>query len=308
MFGQLGQLGRLGQLGGASSGGRASSGGLSKAAMIAQLTALGAVSFFLPSDYSTAAWRRYDATTEAGMVDYPIGFLGDILQDMALGPELVTNGDFSQGTTGWSAGASATISVTDGVLMITTASGSVGTAYQSSISTDIPAFYVVDGDSINGTGNSQAFISGCNPSIETGFAIIRATSSPIRYNRRNSGQVGTYSYHDNCTMRRVLGNHSIQATDSNRPLLIYSNGVYSLAFSAGQSLNAYVPASAGSTCTVVYASPGAGAVTVSDVPVASNAVSLTWAHSGLVLLPSTATSAQISAAAAIIEPLAWSTV
>jgi hypothetical protein len=59
--------------------------------------------------FEAAAWTKSDATIFANQ-DFANG---------ALGPELVTNGDFSSGTTtGWTAGTNVTLSVVDGDLRI----------------------------------------------------------------------------------------------------------------------------------------------------------------------------------------------
>ena len=72
-----------------------------------------------PSDYSTL-FQDSAGTTPVTAVEQPVGLMLDKSQGLVLGPELVTNGDFSNGTTGWSAwNTNAQISVASGQMTVT---------------------------------------------------------------------------------------------------------------------------------------------------------------------------------------------
>ena len=62
-----------------------------------------------PSDFSTLL-QDAAGTTPVTAVGQPVGLMLDKSKGLVLGPELVTNGDFSGGATGWSVGTNWTIS------------------------------------------------------------------------------------------------------------------------------------------------------------------------------------------------------
>ena len=74
-----------------------------------------------PSDLNTL-FQDAAGTTPVTAVERPVGLMLDKSKGLVLGPELVTNGDFSNGTTGWTAN-NALFTVVNGELEIT-ASGS----------------------------------------------------------------------------------------------------------------------------------------------------------------------------------------
>lgn len=291
-----------------SLGGR-SHGGLSLAAIREQLAQqAGAVALYLPSTYARSVWRRYDATTEIGMVGYPVGFLGDRLQGMALGAELLTNGNFDSGTTGWLA-AGASLSVDSGRLSVRNITDAASVGYQSK-SVQIGRFFLMASALTSGTGVASrlAGTGSSFPNYSTPTNIIRSQAVTLYFYCRTSAGVNSVSYHDDCSLKEIVGNHSTQETDNLRPTLLFNGSVYYLSHAGGQKLTAYVPSSLGSACTIIYASPGVGAQVLPNVAVTSNAVDLSWNHSGLVILPSTATPEQVAIATAIMGQLAWRTV
>ena len=54
-----------------------------------------------PSDLTTL-FQNYAGTTPVTAVEQPVGLMLDKSQGLALGPELITNGNFNDGTTDWS--------------------------------------------------------------------------------------------------------------------------------------------------------------------------------------------------------------
>jgi hypothetical protein len=67
---------------------------------------------FDPSDMSTL-YQDAAGTTPVTAVEQPVGLMLDKAQGMMLGPELVSNGDFSNGLTGWQLSSGATALVTN---------------------------------------------------------------------------------------------------------------------------------------------------------------------------------------------------
>lgn len=77
----------------------------------------------------------------------------------ALGPELVVNGDFSGGTTGWAGGfGGSTIAVVGGELEVTGAGGSFPAARSTAFATVIGKYYSLTGVIHQGTTASQVGI------------------------------------------------------------------------------------------------------------------------------------------------------
>ena len=82
-------------------------------------------------EFDNAAWTKSNATA------YPFD-----PATATQGPELVTNGDFGNGLTGWTAGNSASLAVSSGELIVTNTTAAFGLASQP-ITTVIGATYIV---------------------------------------------------------------------------------------------------------------------------------------------------------------------
>jgi hypothetical protein len=187
----------------------------------------------------TSQWQDSAGTTQVstpGTVadsSNPVGLALDIRAGApeTLGPELVTNGDFSDGTTGWT-GYGAILSADGGVLTVTsdgTGGSGVTDAYQA-FSTVAGMWYQF---SVNITaGTTTAIIqigntNGGNGELVqqvnvTGSLTVRyfAETSGTRYIQLRlyngaSGQTCSFSAVTNKTLR---GNHMLQSTSAARPL------------------------------------------------------------------------------------------
>jgi hypothetical protein len=164
----------------------------------------------------------------------PVGLMLDKSRGLALGPELVVNGDFSDGTTtGWTAGtAVSTAAVVDGEMQVTavTNNGRQVTA----IATEVGKTYKVTG--------IGRFISGAG--VTTGAALYHTTNTgatttagPVNSATTNAplglvftatattsyiaaitlGSTGAIAAFDNISVKELPGNHAVQATGANRP-------------------------------------------------------------------------------------------
>jgi hypothetical protein len=164
-------------------------------------------------------------TTPVTAVEQPVGLMLDKSKGLVLGPELVTNGDFSAGTTGWTLGA--TWSVSSGV-----ASKAAGDT--SSIFRDIPALtagtsYVVELDQTYtvgpfslllrvGSGGVVAYNASL-PAIQGRVRIIvNAAAAATRLSISHVNFTATGSI-DNISVRELPGNHAFQSTAASRPVL-----------------------------------------------------------------------------------------
>lgn len=154
-----------------------------------------------------------------------------------LGPELVTNGDFSDGSTGWTLNQSA---VVDGALVYTPTTSSVifasqaGGAYQSGksyileydvISNTIPSFSL----RINfGSGDIRSLPETVGPNA---VKLINVPSNrDVQFETFVNTISGTFVI-DNISVRELPGNHATQATAAARPTYqVDANGKGYLSF------------------------------------------------------------------------------
>jgi len=173
-------------------------------------------------------------TTPVTAVEQPVGLMLDKSKGLVLGPELVTNGDFSNGTNEWSSSSiyTSTATVVDGVLRVSNTQ-SYGLQKQA-IACVVGKSYVVSGDarrvsvataqiaiSPNSTGASAV-----SNSITTSSTFVRlrcqfvATASIMYICLGGSAgnTIGDHEY-DNISVRELPGNHAFQSTAASRPVL-----------------------------------------------------------------------------------------
>ena len=173
-----------------------------------------------PSDLTTL-FQDSAGTTPVTAVEQPVGLMLDKSQGLVLGVELLNNGDFSQGATGWTLGASAAI--TGGALVITsapqfeyvaTSSPSIGTAgkfysYTFTISNYSAGsigvyFYNNTGHVFSANGTYTVIVQ----KTDVGGIRLRSQSS--------TAFTGTI---DNISVKELAGNHAFQSTSASRPVL-----------------------------------------------------------------------------------------
>jgi hypothetical protein len=285
---------------------------LTLASLRARLAALGVVEWFYPGDVASMATTYMGVTTPVvGGVD-TVGRMYGQSGRYALGANLLSNSGFDSGTTGWAIyfisgiTPSATMSVINGQLAVTIASGTAGSAYQT-VSASAGRFYFCGSSlsSATATAVRELFIGSSYPDFTTPTNVVRSAATSLTFYCRSVGAVGGVSYHDDAFLRLINGYHSETAVDSKRPRLFLSGTVKYLYHTTGQGLTAYLPASIGATCTVVYVPPGGTPVVVTGVAVSSQAVTLAYDHCVLAILPSTATTEQIAAVSSILALLAY---
>lgn len=189
-------------------------------------------------DMGDIATLFQDAATPVTAVTQPIGMVLDKSQGLILGPELVTNGDFSGGTTGWvpRAGA-ATHAVVGGEMEVTAINTSAQVTEQS--------FSVVSGRTYKVTGTMRAAgtnsvansarisINGATVfslaqvsanGVQTPFSLF-ATANSSTFQVQLSvaslgawGAIGDKAYFDNISIKEIPGNHATQPTAGSRSL------------------------------------------------------------------------------------------
>jgi hypothetical protein len=196
-----------------------------------------------PSDLTTMFKDRAGSTpvTADGQT---VGLILDKSKGLVLGPELVTNGEFSNGTTGWGQ-TNATLSVSSGALLVNS-TGNYGIGSSNGFSTVIGRTY-----------KTSVKLVSCSAAT----ARIRVITDPYDFNSLvvhfvNSsawvpGQVFTLYFTatttttyiaavtdvnpssisiDDVTCKEIPGNHATALSDAGRPLYKTSGGLHWLQF------------------------------------------------------------------------------
>jgi len=181
-----------------------------------------------PSDLTTL-YQDAAGTTPVTAVEQPVGLVLDKSKGLVLGSELVTNGDFSNGTTGWTVGPTSTFSVVDG--QIKAVSTSADAAYFGQLVPVVAGkFYEVRFTTVSdGTakiarvfvGSFWSGVAITPNSFGTHRVIWQATSTGnvAFWPYGSSGGAGTYILCDNISVRELPGNHLSQSTAAARPVL-----------------------------------------------------------------------------------------
>jgi hypothetical protein len=178
-----------------------------------------------PSDFSTM-FQDAAGTTPVTAVEQPVGLILDKSKGLAIGSELVTNGDFSAGTTGWTAGSGTTITVSSGMFRV-----EGGPAYQG-ITTVAGRWYLLTLDvtatnpggiyiGTTATGGSSFDIYSSGPISASGRREVRfratGTTTYINVWAWNAGI--QFCFYDNISVKALAGNHASQSTSASRPVL-----------------------------------------------------------------------------------------
>ena len=173
-----------------------------------------------PNDLSTM-FQDAAGTIPVTGAGQPVGLVLDKSKGLAFSAELVTNGDFTNGSAGWTLANGS--SVTSSALVL---SSQYATADQS--------HNVLNGDLIElsysiveALGTPALFVSGSsyagsaitlNSSLGTYKVRFRVTDAtkPLRLVQNNTGVTLKL---DNISVKKVQGNHAYQTTSASRPLL-----------------------------------------------------------------------------------------
>jgi len=186
-----------------------------------------------PSDFSTM-FQDSAGATPVTAVEQPVGLILDKSNPLVFGSEQVTNGNFSNGSTGWS--VSAQSSITGGVARIVSTDGTFQNVGQSKplaagwyrLTVDITAS-VSGGLTFAFSGAGVNFVLGSSVGTKVSyFYISSSTTSTLSFGRTAGVTDITI---DNVSVVPMSGNHAFQSTTTSRPVLKQdANGKYYLLF------------------------------------------------------------------------------
>ena len=179
----------------------------------------------------TSEWQDYTGTTPVvtpGTVadsSNPVGLALDIRAGApeVLGPDVVTNGDFAAGSTGWTLSGAWTVS---GGQASITAAGDLNAIYQAGLTAGKTYLATFTITSISAGG--LCFYCGTN--YYSAYFTTAGTHTAILVCGANGllgvqvQQIGTTAAFDNISFQEVPGNHMLQSTSSARPLMSAYDG------------------------------------------------------------------------------------
>lgn len=236
------------------------------------------------------------ALTGAGQT---LGLVLDKSKGLVLGSELVTNGDFSNGSTGWTLSSA----VVSGGSLVATSAGDF-LSYNTNPLT-IGKWYKVEFDVLSYTaGIDIRIVSGSNLTNRVSAlighkkAFIYADGTSFKLQAAGGPFTGTI---DNISVKELAGNHSYQTTSSYRPLLqntprrIQYDGI-------DDKLTTTLPAQL-TGCTVIRAIPNVGCqiLTNQTIPTPYND---STSHCGLIVINRALTAYETSLVTQIFNKLA----
>ena len=181
------------------------------------------------SDLSTM-YQDAEGTTPVTAMEQPVGLWLDKSQGLQLGPELVTNGDFSQGSTGWLYYGSGSINAVAGELAVTAAVAAPDNQAFQQVPVTYGKWYVISATVRVGSASSATLLLDGNTisfggSTTTSTLPVRLTrmffsiTSQISFTiKARVGGVGT-AYFDNISVRELKGNHATQSITASRPVV-----------------------------------------------------------------------------------------
>lgn len=185
-----------------------------------------------PSDLTTMFSDRA-GTTPVTTPGTTVGLRLDKSKGLVLGPELVVNGTFDSGTTGWasSSGFASTATVVSGEFQVTT-TGSFGRQIQA-ITCVVGKTYkvsctarVVSGgvsaliERTSSTGTGVGPFSSTTSTATTTLSMVFTATSTTEYICVGAGSGGTghVMAFDNVSVKQLPGNHAVAPTDAARPI------------------------------------------------------------------------------------------
>ena len=278
-----------------------------------------------PSDMSTL-FQDAAGTTPVTAVEQPVGLILDKRLGLALGSELITNGDFTTNTTGWDA-SNVTLAAVGGELEVTASSGAsefgapqaitcvIGRTYHVTLTMRAGASNSVANacrirvstSSTGGTISYQQAVSGTAPTPVSAMFVATATTHYIQLNVASLiawGALGDKAYFDNVSIRELSGNHASQATAASRPVLKETGTVRRINFDGVDDKLTTTFPDLGSNATIAQSVPGVGASILTGQTIGAGAWDDSTNHCGLVIVNRALTGPETASLTAYLNELA----
>ena len=174
-----------------------------------------------PSDLTTM-FQDYTSATPA-VIGQPVGTILDKSKDLAQGAEEITNGDFSNGLTGWV--TSDDVSIVSGSVHLANTWLFGAAAFQDVSGLTVGKFYKLTLDTEAISGNSSWYIDNflgvyvqritSDQGRHSYILQATATSFNLAFKKFGAGVVSL----DNVSVTEIQGSHATQTTSVNRPIL-----------------------------------------------------------------------------------------
>ena len=172
-----------------------------------------------PSDFSTL-YQNSTGTTPVTAVEQPVGLMLDRSRGLVLGAEAVSNGDFSNGGTGWSYTSWV---ISGGAATLSNASDSLAQSVSFVAGRTYAVTFTLSAFSGTGAFRPRIFggttVTGTNRSADgtyTEYMVAVTGNNQFAMTPSTATCTGTI---DNISVRELPGNHASQATSASRPVL-----------------------------------------------------------------------------------------
>jgi hypothetical protein len=195
---------------------RPKAGGLSLAGKIKALFSNGEQGWwFDPSNFATL-FQDAAGTTPVTAVEQPVGLQLDLSKGLVLGPELVTNGDFTTNLSGWT---TSTFTWVAGKAQSPAGDGIL----EQTVSVTVGKWYEVTAAVTAASGGNTLRLNVFGTTVDVvagGFTSFKvfAANSLFRVVSFNSPSAYRGSI-DNISVKELPGNHRFQTTSANRPVV-----------------------------------------------------------------------------------------
>lgn len=174
-----------------------------------------------PSSINTL-YQDYQGVTPVTAVGQPVGLMLDKSEGLAQGAEEITNGDFSNGLTGWVTAGD--VSIVSGSAHITNTSTYGAQAFQGVSGLTVGKFYklTLDTEAISGDSSWYiddflgVYVQGVTSGQGRHFYILQATATSFTLQFKKFG-AGVVSI-DNVSVKEIQGSHATQPTSTKRPI------------------------------------------------------------------------------------------
>ena len=189
--------------------------------------------FYVPKPVVDGTQSLFQSTGNVDIVDadsQPVGLMMDQAHGVDFGPELISNGGFSSGTTGWTINNDGGLVVENGVLKVTTGTTYPTDALQTLTGLTVGKTYMVSAMArvgvpgggtkarllVGGSGFPSDFTEGgVLTNLSVSF-VANATSNPIAL-RADDGGAGNDYYFDNVSAKEIPGYPARKITAAARP-------------------------------------------------------------------------------------------